>query len=303
MYNNKTKIGIIGGDSRQAAVCSYFANANAECAVWGVDISHDFCPGCTDNIVKATDWRGALKEAQAVILPLPVSADGIRLNCEQSLLKSDAYIPRLTEIIQQVRKDTTIFGGRIPHSVLRFATEHNVRMIDYYEFEDFQIKNAVPTAEGAISVAISEMNITISGSNAGVLGYGRIGRTLATRLLALGSSVTCIARSKKDLAWAECDGCKVIKLNDFLNSNHSFNVIFNTVPYIIFDEKTISSLPFGQLFIDLASLTGGIDNVAAENHGIKVVKALSLPGKCSPKTAGKIIYESVKDILLEEGVL
>jgi len=34
-----------------------------------------------------------------------------------------------------------------------------------------------------------------------------------------------------------------------------------------------------------------------------VIKALSLPGKCSPITAGKIIYDSIKELLKEEGIL
>ena len=299
--NLKTKIGILGGDTRQAAVCSLFARLGVECALWGIDCkTHEYHE---DSIVRSADWRGALGGASAVILPLPLTTDGVRLNCGKNTARPDIYIPRITEIIQAVDKDCLIFAGKVPVNIQRFSAENNRRIIDYYESEDFQIKNAVPTAEGAIAVAIREMDITLSGSNVSVIGYGRIGRTLALRLISLGCRVTCIARSKRDLAWAEGDGCRTIKLAEYRESPISYDAIFNTVPHMIFDEHVVRALPYGQLFIDLASLNGGIDSEAAENHGIRVVKALSLPGKCSPFTAGKIIFDSVKDTLSEEGIL
>ena len=298
---NKIKIGILGGDMRQTMLASFFDRDSVECAVWGCEANS---PCINDeNIVRTIDWKGALNGAKAVILPLPITTDGIRLNCVNNIYTSNVYVPRITEIIESVSGDVIIFGGKIPPTVMRFATEHNVRIIDYYEFEEFQIKNAVPTAEGAIAVAIREMNITLSGSKVAIIGYGRIGRTLALRLKALGANVTCIARSKKDLAWAECDGCVTIKLSKYLENPMPFDMFFNTVPHVIFDSSTISKMPCDQVFIDLASLGGGIDFEAAERHGIKTVKALSLPGKCSPVTAAKIIYDSVKEVLTEEKIL
>lgn len=297
----KAKIGILGGDMRQAAVCSLFAQNNIECALWGTDASSLEPP--KENIVRSVDWKGALGGADAVILPLPLTTDGVRLNCGKYTSKGEVYIPRITEIIQSTDRSTIVFAGKIPLNISRFAAEHNVRMIDYYEFEDFQIKNAVPTAEGAIAVAIREMNITLFGSFVAVVGYGRIGRTLALKLISLGCRVTCIARSKKDLAWAECDGCSTVKLERYRTEPFPFDAVFNTVPHLIFDDTVLSKLPYGQLFIDLASQNGGIDNDSAEKNGMHVVKALSLPGKCSPVTAGRIIYDSISEILSEEGVL
>ncbi len=298
---DKIKIGVLGGDLRQSVVCSLFAKQNTECAVWGVDgVNTEYNE---KNIVKSADWKGALGGAEALILPLPLTTDGVRLNMGRSITRGDIYVPRITEIIQAASKSCVILAGKIPSNIKRFADENNVDMVDYYESEEFQIKNAVPTAEGAIAVAIREMDITISGSSAYIIGYGRIGRTLALRLIGLGCHVTCVARSRRDLAWAECDGCNTIKLSSYKSAPAPCDVIFNTVPHVLFDREVISALPYGQLFIDLASLNGGIDTDTAEKHGIKVVKALSLPGKCSPITAGRIIYDSAKEILEECGKL
>ena len=298
---HKTKIGILGGDSRQIAVCSCLAEHNAECAVWGIDGFH--LNKTRDNIVRSSDWKGAVKGASAIILPLPLTTDGVRLNCGNVITRNDSNIPRINEIIQYADKNCMIFAGKTPLNVKRFATEHNKNVIDYYESEEFQIKNAVPTAEGAISDAISEMDITLSGCNAAVVGYGRIGRTLALRLISLGCKVSCIARNKRDLAWAESDGCTTVRLDMYLNAPKNYDVIFNTVPSVLFDSAVICKMGGHTLIIDLASLGGGVDVNAAEAHGIRVIKALSLPGKYSPGTAGKIIYEIVKESLFKEGIL
>jgi len=297
---SRSKIGVLGGDRRQLALCSQFAKEGFECALWGLDTE---CDTENTNIVKCAHWKCALSEADAVILPLPLTIDGVRLNCTNTQSKKDIYIPRITEIIQSTDRNTLLFGGKIPSSVKRFAAEHNIRLTDYYESEEFQIKNAVPTAEGAVAIAISALEITLADAKCAVIGYGRIGRTLALRLIALGSDTTCIARSKKDLAWASCDSASTLSLNEYSPDVHKFDVIFNTVPHMIFDSARLASISKNTVIIDLASEGRGVDVVEAEKLGIKTIKALSLPGKSSPITAGKIIFESVLDILREEGKL
>ena len=80
-------------------------------------------------------------------------------------------------------------------------------------------------------------------------------------------------------------------------------VIFNTVPARLFDADVISRLPAGCVFIDLASAPGGIDREAAERSGVRCIWATSLPGKYAPETAGQIIADTAREILLEEGLL
>ncbi len=297
--NSKLKIGILGGDARQAAVCSLFSGKGFECAVWGTAIKGTNQQ--ENGFVRCVDWKDAINGSSAVILPLPLTTDGVRLNCGKGF--NDSYVPRINEIIQATDRSTILFAGKVPSSVSRFAAEHNVRLIDYYEFEDFQIKNAVPTAEGAIAVAINEMEITLAGCRAAVVGYGRIGRTLALRLISLGAKVTCIARSKKDLAWGNCDGCDTLKLDGYRESPIQFDVIFNTVPCVIFDRPLIDKISPETLFIDLASANGGIDAKHAEEKSLKVIKALSLPGRMSPASAGKIIFDTISDYLHEVKIL
>ena len=58
-------------------------------------------------------------------------------------------------------------------------------------------------------------------------------------------------------------------------------------------------MPSDTILIDLASLPGGIDAAAAEKLGLRMIRALSLPGKVAPKSAGEIIKETVYNMMEE----
>ena len=68
-------------------------------------------------------------------------------------------------------------------------------------------------------------------------------------------------------------------------------------------EEILSVLKRDCLVVDLASRPGGVDFAAAERLGIRALPALSLPGKSSPDTAGRIISETILNILCEKGVI
>ncbi|MBQ6263754.1 MAG: hypothetical protein IJK58_09600 [Clostridia bacterium] len=300
MSEGKSKIGILGGDGRSAILTSLLSKKDVECAVWGFPKRGDL----SGRVVKCGKWECAVNGADAVILPLPVTFDGVRLNCRAISEEEKAvdYDVRITEIVEAAGKDALILAGKIPASALRFTAEHGKRIKDYYESEEFQIKNALPTAEGAIGCAMSSLPFTLSQSSVAVTGYGRIGRTLAHRLIALGADVTCIARSRSDLSWAWVDGCRPLPLDEYRSDPRDFDAIFNTVPHTIFSPEIIARLDPDTVFIELASQSG-IDAAAAKGRGIRVIRASSLPGRCSPVTAGKILYEAVAAILVEEGIL
>ncbi len=300
MPDSKIKIGILGGDGRSAILTSLLSKNDTECAVWGFPNRKEL----PEDVVRCGRWECAVNGAAAVVLPLPVTFDGVRLNCRAIYEDTNGVDcdVRLTEIVEAAGKDALILAGKVPASVLRFAAERGKKIKDYYESEEFQIKNALPTAEGAIGCAMSTLPFTLSRSSAAVAGYGRIGRTLAHRLTAIGADVTCIARSRSDLSWAWVDGCRPLPLDEYRKDPRDFDVIFNTVPHTIFSPEVIARIDPGTVFIELASQSG-IDAAAAKGRGVRVIKASSLPGRCSPVTAGKILYEAVAAILREEGIL
>lgn len=92
-----------------------------------------------------------------------------------------------------------------------------------------QVCNAVPTAEGAIEIAMREYLGTINNSKCLITGYGRIGKVLAKMLQGLGAKVYVSARRKESLAWIKLNGYIPIDNNNLINSGE-YDLIFNTVP-------------------------------------------------------------------------
>jgi dipicolinate synthase subunit A len=251
--------------------------------------------GLISKCVRCADWESTVRASDAVILPLPVSSDGIRLSCPFAGVDYDI---RLTAVVEKCSHGTLLLGGMIPPLAARMAEERGLVVYDYYEREALQIKNAIPTAEGALAIAINELPVTVQNCTVLITGYGRVARSLAIRLHLLGAKVFAAARSGRDLALAESDGCIPIKLDAYKKEPIGTDIIFNTVPTMIFDRELQNKLKKSTLIVELASGNSGVEMKV--NSGIRIISAQGLPGKLSPFTAGEIIFDAIKDILEEE---
>jgi dipicolinate synthase subunit A len=206
----------------------------------------------------------------------------------------------LSELIQYIQPNSLILGGKISLEICSLLSEKGIKYIDYYN-EELQIANALPTAEGAIGLALCEMPITISDANVLIVGYGRIAKVLAFKLKLLGAHVTVAARKNTDLVTAKTYGYDVICIQDgFPATDRHIDVIFNTVPACLFGREELKNFDWNTLYIELASAPYGINAQEAERLKIRVIMAQSLPGKYSPVTAGKILAETIVRILEKE---
>ena len=166
---------------------------------------------------------------------------------------------------------------------------------NYLENDYFKTLNAIPSAEGAIMLAMQNSQRTLWGSRAAVVGYGCIGTVLCSRLSALGAHVTLYARGETALAKARRDGVQAMHIS--LLPTAKCDTLFNTVPAPVIDRAVLLSFSRPPFIIDLASRPGGVDFAAADELGIKYIHALSLPAKCAPVTAGEILKDTVISIL------
>lgn len=295
--NENIKIGVLGGDLRQAWLCSMLAEAGFETAVWGLRSAADKMGGA----VKCTKAEDCVRYADAVILPLPISRDGVHLNsplCEGSSLE-------LSSLLDIVGKKTLLVGGNADVSLLEKIKKRNIRFVDYYAREELQIKNAIPSAEGALEMAMGLLDRTVFESRCAVIGYGRIGKVLSKMLAALGAGVMVCARKSTDIAWAQTLGYATLDISneaslDALTGQH---VIFNTAPARLFGRERLEKIGRDTVYIDLVSEPYGVDVHAAQELGIRARKALSLPGKVAPASAAEIIYQSLMSILRDEGII
>lgn len=279
------KFGIIGGDMRQYHLAKSLKKDGHKIQITGFENYKT----ATDFIVNHT-ISDISENSDYIILPLPISHDGINVISPFSEKKINLDLIKNFE-------NKKIFGGSIPDK-LNLKTSTNSKFYDFYR-EDLMILNAVPTAEGAVIEAFKNLDKTIGSSKCLVTGYGRIGKILCNLLKNMGAKVTATMRSSKDFAWTQTQN---IKSTTFENSVAEYDVIFNTIPTIIFDYNYLKKISKSTIIIDLASKPGGIDRISAEKLGIKVIHALGLPGKYFPKTAGEIIKTVIYKIIEEENL-
>ena len=245
---------------------------------------------CTELALSNEDDGGIapkIKESDAVILPLPCEKGG-KLNSPMWHRQTD-----IGDIFSAGTENTLFIGGAMP------CTGDN--FIDYSLREDFLLQNAHLTAEGALALALNNTDISLRGAKTIIMGYGRIGQFLAQMLKALNSRVTIVARREESRVLAKTQGMDAVGFRHLAEKLNSAEVVFNTIPFPVIGEAELSAASANALFIELASLPGGIDAFAAEHQGKKLIKAPGLPGKTAPETAGRIIFETVCRILEERG--
>ncbi len=279
---------VIGGDLRTTYLAGQLAQDGYKVITVGFDNAD--LPSC---VVGCNRLSQAIAPADCVILPMPVSTDGINVNAPFARMPL-----ALSGVLDCLSSGQYVVGGSVTDAVREQFTICGLQIDDYLQREELAIQNAVPTAEGAIQLAMEELPITISGACCLITGYGRVARVLSRLLVALGANVTVAARKYADLAWATTQGCATIHLPDLPDAG-VFDVVFNTVPALLFDDAILSKLDQNTLLVDLASKPGGVDFHAAAEHHIKTIWALSLPGRVAPKSAGGIIKNTILNMVKE----
>jgi len=243
--NKPGKAAVIGGDERCAVCAELFAKSGVECAVFGLEKS-----GISSSATKAASIADAVCESDILILPLPVMSDSARIFSPLS----DANI-LLSDVIGNVSEKTVIFAGN-PQKCFFSAIENAGlcnEIINYTKSDLFAVLGGVPTAEGAIIEAINATGKTVSSSKVLVVGFGRVGKQLSSLLKAMNADVTVTARKSTDLALIKSCGMRAEKTGDISKTKSRFDIIFNTVPACIFDEKTLKAIKGRPVIIELAS--------------------------------------------------
>lgn len=251
------KLCLIGGDRRLLYLCELLNKA-----------SHTVYYAGTKESALSPRLMQSLSECDAVILPTPMSRDGIYIT--GSNLKIDALLSMLPE-------KAAVFGGRLDG---RFR--NGVRtLFDYLADEPFTLRNALLTAEGVLRMVYENTETAISDLSFLLYGYGRISTFLTSRLIALGARVTVVARKETARKAAKALGAAAIEFSD---TPPVADYAVNTVPH----PFAFPSLPPVKTLIDLAVLP----KEAFPEGDAEVISAPALPGRFFPKSAAKILYDT-----------
>lgn len=286
------KYTVIGGDLRNVKLAEAIHADGNEVNIFGFRNA-----GFESTIAENKDLQEAIDDSEIVIGPLPCSNDNETLNAPFHYEKI-----HMNEVFRIMKKNQLFIAGRISEKAAQLAKAYNVYAIDILEREEMAVLNAIPTAEGAIQIAMEELPVTLNGSRILVLGYGRLGKTLSKMLAGIGAEVYVEARKYSDIAWIKAYGYKPVYITEIKNVIGDMTVIYNTIPCRILDSGMLGLVGKDCLIIDLASKPGGVDFERAKELGIKVIWALSLPGKVAPVTAAGYIKETIYNIIGELGV-
>ena len=287
---NELNFWVVGGDMRQAKLAELLSADGHTVHTYALEELGPLAG------VHAAEDLGEAELADCVVLPLPAAGEGGRLNAPLS----GAAHP-MEEVLAALRPGQVVCAGRVDPATAALAEGRGLTLHDYFTREELAVANAVPTAEGAIQIAMEELPITLHGARVLVIGYGRLGRALAPRLSALGARVSVAARKYAALAWAESFNWGTERIGQLAGWLCGYDLVVNTVPAPVLGEAELEELKPDCLVIDLASKPGGVDFAAAARLGRKVVWALSLPGKTAPVTAGRAIQTAIYNILSELG--
>lgn len=190
------------------------------------------------------------------------------------------------ETADQLPRGQKIVCGMTDATFDRLAEKRGWKLLRVLKDEVYTQENAALTAEGALFTAVARMNRALRGSKCLVIGYGRIGKALTGLLRAMGAMVTVAARREESRREA---GENSVSIQEIPQVLPRMDVIFNTVPAPVLEEKELRQVKPQCVMIDLASAPYGIDRDAAEALGRKAFLESGLPGRYCPLSAAETL--------------
>lgn len=198
--------------------------------------------------------------------------------------RPDGSVPGVDDLellLKELPQNVVVIGGNLSHPSLQ-----NHPVVDLLQNETYLAANAAITAHCAIKQAMLRLPVTLDSQKILVIGWGRIGKSLARLLQDLGADVTVAARRVSDRAILQALGYQAVpteKLNTV-----PYRVIFNTVPVMLLTDCAGNALK-----MELASKPG--------IGGADVVSARGLPNLDAPESSGNLIAKTVHSILRSKG--
>lgn len=284
------KVAVMGGDARDLIIVEELAGTGALINVAGLPVKAG--PGITIF----QEQEKCLPEIKALILPVPgINEEGL---IYAPLSKQPLYLT--AQLLSIMPSNIPVFAGVARPNLVKLMEQKQLRLIELMKIPEVAIYNSIPSAEGAIQMAMEMLPITIHGCTAYVLGFGKTGATLARLLGAMGAKTRVAARRQEPLARVAEMNLTPIPFNQLSQSLREADIIFNTVPSMVLTGEMLENVSPEAVVIDLATAPGGTDFLAAQKLGIKAVLAPGLPGRVAPKTAGRILARAILGFLAAE---
>lgn len=224
--------------------------------------------------------------AEAVILPLPASRDGLTLNAPEL----PAPLP-LRTLFSAIPPGIPVFCGRATPAVLEAAGDR--RVVDYEATESFRTRNAGISADAAVSL-LSENFGDGAPPPCVLIGSGRFATALSSRLYGLRIPFSVCARNPDRVLPGYGKPRPLSALPEEIAGSR---VLLNTVPAPLFSRDLLLHARPGTQFFELSAAPGVIREEDCRAAGIILIRAPGLPARFSPVAAGRAIADEVLALL------
>lgn len=233
---------------------------------------------------QAASLKSAVAGAHIISCPIPgVGTDGslyARFTDERLLMTPD--------VLHGAAPGALMFTYCNTPQLLDWAKGTPVEVVGYGEDDALCILHAIPTAEGAIKLAIEHTDVTLLGMPVLCFGLGRIGTSVVQAFDGMRANVTVAARNPAQLARAQAMGVETVALGDLLARPDQilrFLLLVSSSSGRVVTREILMRTRPEALIMDLCSPPGSIDFDAANELGRKVVWARAQAGS-APRSAG-----------------
>jgi len=138
LMNTTLSIALVGGDRRQLYLCDMLRQEGHSLSVYCMEIEE--LPKDVKAMHSLTD---GFCKCDVVVLPMPLSRDGERLNTPMSNTNV-----KLVDLAANLPKNIPVLGGSISEKTAELFDKYNIQWTDYLLREELAILNAIPVALG-----------------------------------------------------------------------------------------------------------------------------------------------------------
>ena len=193
--------------------------------------------------------------------------------------KKPSFLPEGALLGDYLSHGQLVVGGMFSDGLIKEIEGKQGEYADYFSNEAYVLKNAYITSQGALRLLLETTSDFLVGKKVLITGFGRIGKSLAGMLKAIGMKVFVAVRSEIAATEAAACGFEVFKISQTASTLFYYDYIFNTVPERIFEKNHIKHIRDDAYYFELASFPFGADKAdfsACDKH---FVNGSALPGR------------------------
>ncbi len=280
-----SSITILGGDLRHCYTAEYLHKKG-----WQVACFHTPKFPQSTGIQISDSLKLALEYSDLILLPTPLSKDGIHLFQTETAFPC---IP-LSELWETIKPGCVSVAISLQKEYLQQLTDRNCPLLSLTQSLDFATENAQLTAEGLLSELIRCTPFSLSGANILLLGYGNCGSAISRLLKPLCRKIYLLEQQSEKRQQAKVDGLCPISAENFSQVLPQCKILINTVPAPVLEPSSLLLLDSYCHIFDIASAPFGFPADITEKCLLPYYRLPGIPGRFSPISAGKMIGKTIE---------